>query len=641
MENNTETHKLNVFSLPNQTTILFALIVLVLLGAVAVGSVGSQPFMIPLVLGLLFLPLRAFLAWPEREFEKHGLNQAGDEFAGLAQVIENEAHEIGLPRTPKLVIGEGEIKLHIFGSFKRWYIAISRAEAECLQADLDDKNRISAVHAMFVHELYHFKNGDYWQMGYARELLQAAATFVLWAMAFLMGFGFFLLVVKPDFIAFDYPAFIEQLDMLLPPAIREFYLSGLPPVEEIADLQQKAAGINMFSVITFAVNATLPFVIVGGVLWLFYWRKLMRIREFYADAGVAHTQENIDSLCYAFILGSRSTKPDEDKTLVSLWNKVKSRIKEIVKQVKSALAPPTFVRKWFSMHPEFKRRIEALEDPTRAYDHWLATALSLGGLTLILDILLATPLTLPYQGQWPMHFSVMVISVVVTLALMTPLVLGKSIWWSMLKIIGVIVALRFVWLMLTLGVAWALLIVAPDLLAGTLDAAITSIARDTSLLDGPIVKDLTSFMLQASFVNIAQVFIVLISLVLLIGGNIWLLQRLFTWYSFPQNEKKRQLLRIAYGIITVTTTSFSLSILTPVTTVLLGFDDTSILAFFLVVAFGFVIAAVGLGWFFYTNHKYARRCTCGEPVPGPYHLGKRCDKCKQLLHLWLIAEYEL
>ncbi|MCP4538837.1 MAG: M48 family metalloprotease [Chloroflexi bacterium] len=493
---------------------------------------------------------------------------------------------------------------------------------------------------MFTHELYHFKNGDYWQMGYARALLQAVATFMLWAMAFLMGYGFFLLVVKPDFIAFDYPAFIEQVKMF-PAGIGELYLPTLPPAEEVADLQQKAASLNIFSVITFAANATLPFILVGGILWLFYWRKLLRIREFYADAGVAHTQKNIDSLCYAFILGSRA-KPDTGKApTISLWNKVKSRIKEIGKQIKSALAPPTFVRKWFSTHPEFKRRIEALENPTRAYDHWLVTALSLGGIALILDILLATPLTLPYQGQWPMHFSVLVISVVVTLALMTPLVLGKSVYKSMLKIIGVVVALRFVWLMLTLGLMWVLLILAPDLLEETLDAAIMSIARSTGFHDGPIVEDLTSFVLQASFVNIAQVFIVLISLVLLIGSNMWLLRRLFTWYSFPQNEQKRQLVRIAYGIIAVTTTSFGLSILTPITAALLRSDDTSILLLFLVAACGFVIAAVGLGWFFYTDHKYARRCTCGESVPGPYHLGKRCNSCKQLLHRWLIAEYEL
>ena len=52
--------KLNVFALPNQTTILFGVIVVVLLGAMFAGSIGSSPIIVwPLALALLFLPLRA------------------------------------------------------------------------------------------------------------------------------------------------------------------------------------------------------------------------------------------------------------------------------------------------------------------------------------------------------------------------------------------------------------------------------------------------------------------------------------------------------------------------------------------------------------------------------------------------------
>ena len=71
--------KLDIFALPNQTTILFGSIVLVLLGTILGGSIGQSPVVIwPLALGLTLLPLRAFLARPERDFARYNLTLAGD-----------------------------------------------------------------------------------------------------------------------------------------------------------------------------------------------------------------------------------------------------------------------------------------------------------------------------------------------------------------------------------------------------------------------------------------------------------------------------------------------------------------------------------------------------------------------------------
>jgi len=631
-------HKLNILALPNQTTILFGLIVVVLLGTIFAGSLGTQPFMWPLALGLLFLPLRAFLAWPEREFKKHNLTQANDEFADLINVIEEESKAIHLPRVPKLVIGRNDVALHAFGSLRHWFVAISNGEALRLKADLEDEMRAPAVHAMFTHELYHFKNGDYWQMGYARELLRITAIFMIWAIAFLMGYGFFLLIVQPDLLQMDFAHFFGQLEMLSP-EIRGLYLSVFPSTEAWAEVQAKAAEINLAFVLYFIANATLPFIITGSILWLFYWRKFLRIREFYADAGVAHIQSGIEHLFYAFLLGSRATADSGDSSEAPLLGKIERWIGETLTRVRLALTPLTFIRKWFSKHPEFNRRVDALENPALAYDHWLVTALSLGGLALILDIFLATPLMLPYHGQWPMHFTVLVISVVVTLTLMTPLVLGKSVWKPMLKIIGVTVALRFVWLTLTIGLMLLLLILAPDLLSDVLTSAVTSIARYTRQLTEPVFDDLSAFVLEASLINMAQVFIVLASLVSLIGANILLLRRLFTWYSFPRAEHR--LLKAAYGMIAVTTAFFGLAILNPITMVLLRPEDILDPLVIIAVLLGFTVAIIGLGAFLYADRRYAGRCLkCGAHISGLYRLGKRC-KCDQLLHSWMIAEYEL
>jgi Zn-dependent protease with chaperone function len=544
-------------------------------------------------------------------------------------MVEYESEAIGLPRTPKLAISDSNVRLHAMGSPGHWYIVISRNIAVRLKADLEDVTRVPQVQAMFVHELYHFKNGDYWQMQYTRELLRTAAFFMLWAVAFLTGFGFFLLIVKPDVLRFDMRTLVGQIEAL-PPEFREIYLAMLPSKEAWAEMQAKAASIDMNFVLYFIINAISPLVIVGTILWLFYWPKFLRIRELYADAGVLQTQKHTNHLAGASLLNSRG-EPNLPSSLME------HGINTVVGQIRASL--PKTLTSLFDYHPDWLRRANAWQDPKQVYDHWLVTAISVGGLALILDILLSTPLMLPYQGQWPMHFSVLVISVVVTLNLMTPLVLGEPVMKQMLKLIGVIVALRSVWLALTVGLMLFLLFFAPGFLSDALTSAIVSVARYTRPLSTPVIDDLASFVFEASLLNSLQIPVVLVSLASLVGANMALLRRLYTWYGLP--HVSRRLLQIAYCIITVTTVFFGLSVLPIVTTALLRPHDLLDPWMMIGGLCGLLVAVGGLSLFLYANQRYGRRCSqCGADVPGSYSLGKRC-KCGELLHPWMIAEYEV
>ena len=40
-------------------------------------------------------------------------------------------------------------------------------------------------------------NQDYWQVGYARELLRTVTLFMLWVLICFMGYGFMMLIVPP------------------------------------------------------------------------------------------------------------------------------------------------------------------------------------------------------------------------------------------------------------------------------------------------------------------------------------------------------------------------------------------------------------------------------------------------------------
>lgn len=628
--------KLNILALPNQTTILFGLIVVVLIGSVIAGSFDSQPFMWLLAVGLLLLPLRAFLDWPNREFRRYQLADAGSEFSDLTHIIQEEARTIRLARVPKLALSEQDIDPHTFGSRRRWYIGLSRRQALQLQEDLKDESKRPAIRAIILHELYHFKNGDYWQMGYTQALLRTAALFMTWAIVFLLGYGFFLLLVQPEVLRLDIAALVNQIETLSP-ELKSFYITLLPSAGEWAAAQQKAAEIDLRFVLYFISSAILPFIIISAVLWLFFYRKLLRIREIYADAGVIQTQKATSFLISAFFLTSRIV-PVGKPFHLSILNELNKLSQNILYKIDSLL--PKFVTRRFSRYPDVERRLVALVDPLKAFDSWAVTAFSLGSLALILEILLSTPLMLPYQGQWPLHFSVLAVSVVVTLALVTPLVLGNPGWRPMLKIICLVVCLRLAWLLFTFAVMLFLLVVAPEMFIQIMSAAIISVARYSRSLTGPIFDNPQLFIIEAAWVNTQQVFIVLASLILLIGGNILLLRRWLTWYSFPEGQ--RLLMKTAYGVIAMTTAFFGLAVLTPVTNFLLRPEEILSPLVVVGVGFGMVIGMIGLVLFLYAHRKYAGRCPrCGQDIPGPYHLGKSCDACGELLHPWLIAEYEL
>jgi len=630
---------LNIFALPSQMAIIFGLIVAVLLGTLFAGSIGSSPVPVwPLAIGLLLLPLRAFLARPEREFARHNLSAAGNDLAGLQQAIETSATEIGLRRTPRLVVSSNEDSKqpYVFGTFRHWYIALNHEVAKHLQADLLDPDVAPVVQAKLIHELYHFKTGDYWQMGYVRELLHTIFLFMNWAVVFFCGFCFLLLVAAPDFLRFSPSELVGQIDTLSPEA-RQMLIRLMPSPAEIEQVSQKAKNINLFLVLNFVVSALLPFVVMGGVLWGLYWPKLWRMRELYADAGVVHAQGKVRIYLSALT-----------KIPLHLLSKYPSTLASTSEAFRRRKGGPRFRKLWTTVkglvvrHPDAASRIACVTEPRRIFGSWIGTAVLVGSLTLLLDILLVSPLTILYVGKWPMHFSTLAILAVIALDLIPRLVQGESVWPEILKIAAVGMGLRLAWLLLTIGFLAILLVFAPNLLSDILAAFVASGAHFAGYSDELRFDDLAGFVVEASILNLAQVFIiffVLIVALLLIGS---LLRRLFTWYSLPRAN--RRLMKVAYMVIGLVGLLLGLTILPLITTVLLRPADLFNPLGIIVEASGFVLTACGVGLFLYADQRYARRCpSCGTLVPGPYSLGKHCQSpdCSKLLHPWLMAEYEL
>lgn len=608
--------KLNIFALPNQTTLLFGVIVAVILGAVLAGSITIAPVSIrPLAILLLILPLRAFLARPEREFARYHEVSKRSLFETLQDEIDSLANDLELPRTPKLRVFEENIGLHASGTFRHWYLVVSLEEAMELQAALQQPGTEQQIRAKLLHELYHFKTGDYWQMGYARELLRLTFLVMLWAFAFSLGYGILLLMAKPEIMRLQPVALLEQGISSAPPPIHDL-LASLKPVlaAKITPLmeqaRQKAATISIPLVVNFAIGATYPFVFMGLVLWGVYWRKLWRVREFYADAGSAQRQQSMAHLAALF-------PPFEAK------QEKRGRL-----------------RRFLAFHPDPSERIAALRQPQRVFGAWTSTALLAGSLAFILEVLMVTPLTLLYVGMLPMHFPTLAVMLIIALNYLIPtLAQGKAFAMDLLKIIGVVTLVRLLFFLGAIALLQFFLSTSPLTLAKMLTVA-SSVAARYAGTEALEIIDPYTFVPETAAKNLAQILVVFCLLVVMLTLAALLLRRMFTWYAFPQ--VKRRLMPAAYSVIALFCACLGLMILPFVSAVLLHPENLHNPVYLGVESLGVILTLIGLGLFLYADRQYAKRCPeCNAPVPGAYWPGKRCGACGTLLHSWLIAEYEV
>lgn len=643
----------NIFALPNQTTVLFALIVVVFLATVLLGSLTPSPICTwPLALGLLVLPLRAILKRPEHEKQCLDLAPAGEEFAALNQAIATHTEALNLPRKPHLLISSQDKLLYAFGSFRHWYFAVGQQTAQTMQADLADPESAPTVDAKLIHELYHFRTGDHLQLGYAGELLRINFLLMAWAAMFFLGLGLLLIVATHDFLQFDAQAMLSQ--MTLTPEM-EAMLSGLfPSPEQMAEIREKAAQINLNLVITFAFSAIWPFVAVGLLIWKIYWPRLWRLREFYADAGMVHQQgQMLPALSVVTRLPlsklkhhhNEITRPQQHKRRVfsnqglNIANNLKklrdgARLPHVLKEISCALR--SFPGEY---HPNSATRIAAILNPNLVFDSWKEIAVLVGSLMLLLEILLLAPFTFLLVGNWPMHFATLTTVFLVALNYLVPTIArGESARVGLLKIVGVVGGLRFLLILAIISMLVIMLIAVPDVLHETLCIAVANVAGYAGYSTTTCFEDLQSFVIEAAIKNLAQAIampVLIIGALLLIS---FLVRRILTWYSLP--DAKRRLIKVAYMSITVVSLFWGLTILPFVTDLILRPAEILTLSTLFVEGLGVLIAAVSSVLFIRADQKYAKRCPeCGEIIPGNFRPGKQC--CGKNLHPWLVTEHKL
>lgn len=628
--------KLNVFALPNQTTIMATIIILVVYATIIGISLDTIPMPLwPFLIGLLILSIRSWLTWPEQEAQAHQFLPAGNHVQRLQSCIMQLSERVRIKRLPRAMIARKDDVLFVYGGWRRWFIGIGPEKAATMDALLDNRDAQPYVEAALLHELHHFKLGDHRLIAYTRALLRTGRWFIGWASLFVVGLLVIIWSIIDDFLKHPPAEIAARFEAVLPGlGLGDLMLAGLPAHAERLAMQQLAPTINFRSIALYVLGNTFTILLISTILVVFFWSKLSRFRELYADAGVVQIQGTS-----AYLMGVTSiisaTKQfyGEPETTQSLWQRILGKLR----RSQTFLPSIAILRRWLSHEPDSRHRVACIEDPRQLFDTWQGSTVLIGLFVFVLEQLMGNTATVFYLGTWPMHFAILAIFVLISLVSIVGVVLDRPAWHEALKIIGVIIGVRAAMIFMMLG-SWSIL-----------DTEVmTSFFNFTYLLtlgsgrfDSPVTPaDVEGIWLQAIVTNLTQI---LVTCGLVIGAT-WLqlqiTQRTLKWYSFPGASKR--LMRTIYASILLIALILAFGILPVITNIVLWrFDQVLSPMLWLLMAGMLTLGCIAAIWFYHQDRRYRGHCSnCDTVVPGEYTFGRRCCHCGVWLHEWLYTDYQ-
>lgn len=636
--------RLRILALPSQTMLLFVIVIAVMLAAISASGLPGSPMRAapPLGLILAILALRDFLMQPEREKRTHDLRPPRkDTHPRLLAAVSDRGRHLGLDHPPRLMFAHKTPgALFAFGSFRRRYLAIGEKMAAQLEHDLGSPSPEirEQAEAAIVHELQHFSQGDVVIAGLTRSLLKVGVLLMLWSAAFFLGLVTVAFAFPPS--GMFRPEFASQIGQINPQL--GFVITRLF-TPELAEQVKQAPTWGLGGL--YVLNAHLPILASGAVLFALVWRRLLTVRELYADAATAAAQGQSTGIQLALLrygttarLRPASRLPASAKR-AGLWSRrvLTPGITQLTRGWRARVVAV------MDSHPSLKVRQRGLENPVRVFSDPVWVGVTAGALVLLLDLLLIGPFTLVYVSGAPGTVVVLVGFAVISLGLLPLLVAdGRQAGrWTkaMLLGVGLVLLIRMGFHFLNLGLLWGGVLLSPHLSAQVLnEVALTSVGVLRGSVQVIRVNDLVGLASAGTVFAIYLTILIAISLIASLLLDYHLKRLTLTWYGLP--DAQHRLIRvwwlvsagIALGVGGVWLPVVSAAIpmtaggLSPAKAALNGVS--------------LALLASGALWWRRLHRRYGRRCPqCGESVPGWFYLGRRCEACGQALHHWLHAQY--
>jgi len=609
--------RLNIFALPARTTLLFALIVLILLAPLVASLFWQTPICgAELLVVMLVLPLRRFLALPTRQAEP--LQPLTPELQPLQALNTELAQVNAVGRPPQILLIPAPETPYTFGTWTRRVIALPTELAHSLLTDLNSGivSRADRAKAVLLHELSHFRNRDVWMTFLSQSVIIVAIVFM--TLDFLLYLQVPLvyntLVRGMGEISHTWPQVCDWLRPLMPGR-----------VEVVCDNPQTLQGAaTWLRYETFNMSAHLPFILGGLILLVHFWRSILRTRELYADARTAAWLGDADALLEA----------------VEYTNQYR-RLRPVTAEPHSASdRPPLWPRLTRLMprfHPTPEERFTCLAQPETLYGSPATIGVSAALAVLSLEFILGSSLSASFVPE-PGSPTLFVLGFGLLSVSLLPLLCargGQETFWQALRTAlstygAVILGERFLLTAVVSLTLWSGLVPMEELLRIS-----SAILNEGGQMDMSLPLPAWLYIWLPFLFNLLGLPLLLWPLLRLDAA---LKQRVLTWFAAPWLG--RRFAAITWGITGLLALGLG-GVVLPMLVVPLFGDLHDLLGIQgLAILITAALLGLALTTFFILDRRWHGRCVCGKQA-GPFSLGRVCPHCQQPLNDWLLARYTL
>ncbi len=620
--------RLNIFALPTRTTLLFALIVLVVVLPLCASLGGDSPICSPFILFWMFLlPLRDFLRRPSQLRREHDMTEAGARFPALTTHWDDLATKVARIKPPRLMLMQRkETGPFTFGTFIRRYMALSEGTAENLgqAVVLSEENNNRRLDALLLHELAHFVHRDVWMAFFSNSLLRVTIVFMTLDLIFnsLSPWLYNSLISFFDFSTL-LPSELIQVMRTLDPQMAEAMLHPPLIAPEVWGRYE-----------VFVLSAHWPLILGSLILLVFYWRALLRTRELYADARV------VQWLGDQKTLWSQLIREQTSRALQALPRiGVREKITAWLSHLREADIPGfSVVRGWLSSHPSLKTRRECLDEPYKIYGSDVAIGVTAGITVVLLNLTLGSLFLSRYiRGPnsgvpFLIGFSIISLSLLPFLC-QFPEKHGEYSSKTT-RIVLLFTAIKLIPQYIVGFVFAVAIILSPALVDAMAYVLVPGAGPNPPPTGIPL-----DFVIEVFVIRPALLFTFVMPLVLILFLRLdaRIKRRVLRWYSAPLLIRRP--VWVLWGITGFLLLCLGLILLPILDAVTIStahdlLDPFTIAGMFLAVStlIGATIA------FRFWNRRYADRCPrCGARVEQEYRLGNTCSACGELFHPQLCA----
>ena len=382
----------------------------------------------------------------------------------------------------------------------------------------------------------------------------------------------------------------------------------------------------------YLANVYLPFALAVPVLYLFFWRKLIRVREFYADARDAQLVGTAETLPAALLLNAtlQAMTPAPAGRTARVWM--------CIRRMVTARFKPGLL----ALHPQAEEREMALAEPLLVFGSPWKLAVWTGVALLLLELILRNSLTLSYISQPGPYLPLLTSFLVFSTWLLPQTCVGRparGLLWQIFCLAVVFMVVKISLNILDGGlVLFSLASGRLGALGSVLDVYVRSMLGAggadmepvfgtadfnwPQMIDWHIVRPIAFFLFYAAPLLLVTLMV-----------EAWLRQRALTWYVLADRLKR------VFVVIVVVLALAQVLVFIPLGERLffpMFYESWPGLS----MAIGLVLlVAAGIA-FGLAHRRLSCLCPgCKEHVVEPFTLGKSCPHCGMQLHPWLVAPY--